>query len=418
MYNLKTFYNNNNNYINNNNNSNNKKNKLVINSTSKKLDDFDDINQAQVSELLKIIKDIQSIDEHNINDDSKSSSSDLSDHSSSLTLNSKKRTSDHKKGSKNKLKQLSSSPTDTPISAPNEINNSTLAALKNDSETNENMRSSIDSSLSDDSLMNEIEYDFKKLISKLDENNDLKPDEEKVDMKNLTNEEEEEETDQIFEFDEEFEVIIKTSNETAAATTTTTTTTNKRLSLSPIEEISTASEKSLSPYLHLNEIPVFYKPDYIKNFNLTKSQYKLIFEFYNTYSVSDNLSNNLVRLAMLECSKIRNDFKATEDDINRIIRIADTNKDEHLNFDQFIELLCLFFSNELNLNSILLAILNNNASNHETKGCLNAKEANQFITYVNLFYGRQFNFMIFNRSVSYDQIASQLGEDLAAFTYF
>ena len=55
---------------------------------------------------------------------------------------------------------------------------------------------------------------------------------------------------------------------------------------------------------------------------------------------------------------------------------------------------------------------------HETKGCLNAKEANQFITYVNLFYGRQFNFMIFNRSVSYDQIASQLGEDLAAFTYF
>ena len=421
----------------------NPKKSFKLNKTNQIIPTYNTVESKKVADLFKIVK---------VTNDSNSSkaTSDTEQSESTSIKSIKKRRDISKKGRKHKVKQLSTSPSDIGISCPNE-SSSSGSSLKNDSNSGSSLRSSSDS-MSDDSinLINEIEIELKELIKKSDskrtviknechlqiiespryeqyliddsinEDNYILNSFDKADdkvfidgrfkalkkIKSLpTLNEINDDTEELFEFDDQIDLYPKEQEDTNDKNA-------KKKALSPIEELP-FNEVSISiPIIHIK----VHEP--VHDNTLTDFQINLVTQFYNDYSIGNCLSTRLIKTIMIQCLKQRKDVKATEDDLNRILYILDADRDGNLNYNEFLELICLFFSKQNNLKSRIRNVLEQLSFKHERKGLLNASEANEFVDFLNIFYGKKFNFMIFHEQISYEQIACQLSEDLAAFTYF
>ena len=158
------------------------------------------------------------------------------------------------------------------------------------------------------------------------------------------------------------------------------------------------------------------KKDYLKLFNLSIMQYDFICDFFNSYSKNNRLNKKYVHLALLNCVKHRNDFKKTlENEINRMF--LNKNKTE-LEFDEFIEFICLFFAKKSNINSVLMSIMKNRYYNNKQPGFMDMKESNRFIFELFDFYGINKINLIFNDYHSYESISNCISKKIKSFLYF
>jgi hypothetical protein len=156
--------------------------------------------------------------------------------------------------------------------------------------------------------------------------------------------------------------------------------------------------------------------DYLKLFNLSVVQYDFICDFFYSYSKNNRLNKNYVHLALTNCVKHRKDFKKTlENEINRMF--LNKNKTE-LEFNEFIEFICLFFAKKSNINSVLMSIMKNRYYNSKQPGFMDMKESNRFIFELFDFYGINEIDLIFNDYHSYESISNCISKKIKNFLYF
>ena len=393
--------------------------------------------------------------------------------SSSLTTIRNQNKAVRKKGRKHKLKLLCSSPIDVTISVPIEIHNvGSSSSLRNDTGSVRSLRSLSDS-FSDEYTMDEIECDFKQLINKHSSNSQTLT-EEDIQQEQLQNEEEElieplvsptpygyerritltlspnHLADEIIS-DETCEhlpnkelrpslkcvtnlpTLQETVNDQSHSEYTELQQESKEdeiieqnnsskanVILSPIEEVSLveADFQNLQIQTEINQ------PDLsiLNKYNLTQVQKSLIEQFFIDYSQDSYLNAVHIKKLMSVCFQQRNDVRLTDSDVNRIVYVADRDGDGKLSLSDFVELLCLCFAKKNDLYAILLVIIKNRSYGNDTSkpmtGYMEANDANDFVNFVNKFYGRQFYFISFFETVSYEDLALELSEDLYSAIFF
>jgi hypothetical protein len=127
--------------------------------------------------------------------------------------------------------------------------------------------------------------------------------------------------------------------------------------------------------------------NYTHVFRLKEEQYDLVKKFFERKKRGNNLNNGLLRLLMAECLKGRKEVQASSEDIDRALRSVDGNRDDQITFDEFMNLLLLFFSSKENLErrveQALMIKRQTDSSNR-----LNASEATEFTQFLNQFYGK------------------------------
>jgi len=90
-----------------------------------------------------------------------------------------------------------------------------------------------------------------------------------------------------------------------------------------------------------------------EQFRLSDATYELVREFYDEQKDSTELGllkNDLLKLLLNNARSTRSELQdVTEEDIDRALKTIDTDSDDKVNFDEFVQLLSLFFSSKNNL---------------------------------------------------------------------
>jgi len=138
------------------------------------------------------------------------------------------------------------------------------------------------------------------------------------------------------------------------------------------------------------------KTKYTEQFNISENTYNLVKEFYEDQKVSKLyglLESDLLRYLLVNSLGREELEGVTEEDVNRAIKAVDADNDNKVTFDEFIQLLSLFFSSKNNIKQRITGVLNNvsEIKNHEKSGSLTTKEANNISEILNNFYGKPEN---------------------------
>jgi len=135
------------------------------------------------------------------------------------------------------------------------------------------------------------------------------------------------------------------------------------------------------------------KNKFVTGFNIKEDSYDLIHEFYEQNKDEPTmglLNNELLRHCFANSIKERQELSAvTEDDVNRALRAIDTNNDDKINKEEFIQLILLFCSSKNNIKTRIDGILNYQSAVHEKSGLLTSREAHDFTQLLHDFYGKQ-----------------------------
>lgn len=117
----------------------------------------------------------------------------------------------------------------------------------------------------------------------------------------------------------------------------------------------------------------------------------LAYEFYNEYKVNYLLDNDLIRSLMRKVIKQRKEIIATEADIDRALTALDTNRDNKINFDQFIKFMQLFFATSNTLRERLERVCNYILGTEHSKpgSYLKAHEVADIDEFFHNFYGKK-----------------------------
>ncbi|CAF1114477.1 unnamed protein product [Brachionus calyciflorus] len=129
------------------------------------------------------------------------------------------------------------------------------------------------------------------------------------------------------------------------------------------------------------------KDEILNKYKINDEQFELCRDFFNEKRDGTNLNNSILRVLMREALKVRSQVKANEQDVDRALEAVDENKDDKITFDEFVQLLLLFFSSKNNVENRVSNILKAKL-NSET---LSANDAVEFANFLNKFYGRQDN---------------------------
>jgi len=88
-------------------------------------------------------------------------------------------------------------------------------------------------------------------------------------------------------------------------------------------------------------------------FNLSDYTYELVREFYDENKDSTELGllkNDLLRYLLNNARNTRSELQdVTAEDVDRALKTVDTDEDEKINLDEFVQLLSFFFSSKNNL---------------------------------------------------------------------
>lgn len=90
-----------------------------------------------------------------------------------------------------------------------------------------------------------------------------------------------------------------------------------------------------------------------EQFKLSDATYELVKEFYDEHKDSSEvglLKNDLLKVLLNNARGTRSELEGvSEEDIDRALKTVDSDNDEKINFDEFVQLLSLFFASKNNL---------------------------------------------------------------------
>lgn len=132
------------------------------------------------------------------------------------------------------------------------------------------------------------------------------------------------------------------------------------------------------------------KEQCLSQFNISEVTYALVKEFFEEQKDDQVLlKNDLLRFLLKNTLNQRTELKGvSEEDIERALKTIDSNQDDKINFDEFIQLLSLFFSSKNNLKQRITGVLNNQANGHQNPGSLTSAEASSFTNFLHTFFGK------------------------------
>lgn len=97
----------------------------------------------------------------------------------------------------------------------------------------------------------------------------------------------------------------------------------------------------------------FKKQKYINQFKITEASYDLVKSFYDEQKDNPTfglLKNDLLRFLLKNALSVRPELEGVlEEDVDRALKVIDSDNDEKINLGEFIQLLALFFSSKNNL---------------------------------------------------------------------
>ena len=103
------------------------------------------------------------------------------------------------------------------------------------------------------------------------------------------------------------------------------------------------------------------KAKFITGFNIKEESYDLIHEFYEQNKDEPTLgllNNELLRYCFAISIKERKELSSvTDDDVNRALKAIDTNNDDKINKEEFIQLILLFCSSKNNIKNRIDGLL-------------------------------------------------------------
>ena len=118
----------------------------------------------------------------------------------------------------------------------------------------------------------------------------------------------------------------------------------------PVEE--SLVEVLSTPEPPVEESPVVdeQKERILREFNISSESYDLVNDFFNEQQDGQLLKNELLRYLLNQALVSRAELQGlSEDDVSRALKAIDRDNDDKLNFDEFVQLLTLFFSSKNNL---------------------------------------------------------------------
>lgn len=91
----------------------------------------------------------------------------------------------------------------------------------------------------------------------------------------------------------------------------------------------------------------------INNYRITDASYDLVKAFYDEQKDEPTiglLKNDLLKYLLKNALTIRPELEGvSEEDVDRALKVIDSNNDDKINFEEFIQLLALFFSSKNNI---------------------------------------------------------------------
>ena len=165
----------------------------------------------------------------------------------------------------------------------------------------------------------------------------------------------------------------------------------------------------------------------MKDFNFEHSQLDAVFEFYfkNKNGASINIERMEKFLAIL--IERRQEVKANFVDVKRVLQTLDSDNDKHINLDEFIHLLLLFFANKDNLEPRIESILQNQSIFHKKDGFLQYEEAADFYEFLNSFFGKSSDDStetysklfksILNEEISYKDFSQKVASSFESYVF-
>lgn len=95
------------------------------------------------------------------------------------------------------------------------------------------------------------------------------------------------------------------------------------------------------------------KQNCIDQYKITEASYDLVKAFYEEQKDEPNfglLKNDLLKYLLKNALSERPELEgASEEDVDRALKVIDSDNDEKINFEEFVKLLSLFFSSKDNL---------------------------------------------------------------------
>lgn len=128
---------------------------------------------------------------------------------------------------------------------------------------------------------------------------------------------------------------------------------------------------------------------YVEEFNISENTYNLVKDFYEDQKASrvyGLLETDLLRYLFVNALDRKELEGITEEDVDRALKVVDGDNDNKVTFDEFIQLLSLFFSSKNNIKQRINGVLNNKY--HEKDGSLTSKDADSVTEFLNNFYGK------------------------------
>ncbi|CAF0881957.1 unnamed protein product [Brachionus calyciflorus] len=132
------------------------------------------------------------------------------------------------------------------------------------------------------------------------------------------------------------------------------------------------------------------------------SKHVHLLNYYGNIEIKE-LKNNLILYLVQNRDRIR----FSEMELDSCLKSIDYNSDGVLNYVEFVDFFCLFFSSKQTIRKNLLSVLNEHNVNHTESGYLNRNEASKFFNFLRQFYNLENECPDFPNRITYEMFITK-----------
>ena len=153
------------------------------------------------------------------------------------------------------------------------------------------------------------------------------------------------------------------------------------------EKFKTDLEEAIAP----GESKSSLKFKYTSVYKLTNDQYQSILNFYDQNKSSNNLLSTKLLKELLngQIESRKDKLMASESDVDRALKLIDSDSNGFINLNEFVDLLSLFFANKLNLAERIKSVLDNKSFSRLKPFTITANDATNYFEFLADFFAKQ-----------------------------
>jgi hypothetical protein len=228
-------------------------------------------------------------------------------------------------------------------------------------------------------------------------------------------------------------IVVKNNPDGSVTKTTTIVTTTPDGSVSTRRKVETTSAPKLIEESQPNEKAESAKQqqqpeqdprkaEYEKKFNITGKQYDLLTSYFDNLNKKGYISIDDLKEQLKEQVKQRKELDVDEARIQHALEAIDSDNDRQIDFDEFLNMMNLFFAHKNNIRKRILNLLENHKGAHQKEDTLSPGEAENFTSFLNRFFSRpeeeiNKNSPKFDKELSYKDYVKQIGSHFESLAF-